>query len=180
MAERDLRLIGSQGPSGQLVVRLGDPVLDGYVEFLSGRCRPNTVLAAASDLRVFFAVVDKPPEQVTPGALLSTVAAAQVADHSSSRPRVATSLRVGESAWGCASAACSQHRVGVDLGSARLPVDAQMASGEPGRAEQGLAARTPAELAPADRSLDCPWLGRDQARGDGWHRAADCSAEGSR
>jgi site-specific recombinase XerD len=75
MADRDLCLIRSQGPSGQLVVRLGDPVLDGYLEFLSGRCRPNTVLAAASDLRVFFAVVDRPAEQVTAADVLGFVTA---------------------------------------------------------------------------------------------------------
>jgi site-specific recombinase XerD len=73
MADRDVCLIRSWGPSGELIARLGDPVLDGYLEFLSGRCRPNTVLAAASDLRVFFAVVDKPPEQVTATDVLGFV-----------------------------------------------------------------------------------------------------------
>jgi hypothetical protein len=38
-------------------VRLGDPLLDRYLEFVEGRARPNTVLATASDLRLFFAVV---------------------------------------------------------------------------------------------------------------------------
>lgn len=41
MADRDLCLIRSEGPAGELVVRLGDPVLDGYLEFLAGRCRPR-------------------------------------------------------------------------------------------------------------------------------------------
>jgi hypothetical protein len=36
-------------------------VLAGYVEFVAGRCRPNTVLATVSDLRAFFAVIDKEP-----------------------------------------------------------------------------------------------------------------------
>jgi hypothetical protein len=35
-------------------VRLGVPLLDVYLEFLAGRCRPNTVLAVAYDLKVFF------------------------------------------------------------------------------------------------------------------------------
>jgi len=52
-------LIRSRRPSGQVVVRLGVPLADDYLEFLEGRCRPNTVLAAAYDLRVFFGVVDK-------------------------------------------------------------------------------------------------------------------------
>jgi hypothetical protein len=40
------------------------PLADVYLESVGGRRRPNTVLAAASDLKVFFAVVDKPPDQV--------------------------------------------------------------------------------------------------------------------
>lgn len=75
MSQRDLCLTRSEGPSGERVVRLGDPVLDGYLEFLAGRCRPNTVLAAASDLRVFFSVVDKPPGQVRAGDVLGFVTA---------------------------------------------------------------------------------------------------------
>jgi site-specific recombinase XerD len=48
------------------VVRLGVPLLDEYLEFLAGRCRPNTVLAVAYDLKVFFTVVRKPPRRVRP------------------------------------------------------------------------------------------------------------------
>ena len=47
-------LIHSHDPSGGPVVRLGVSLLDDYLEFLSGRCRPNTVLAVAYDLKVFF------------------------------------------------------------------------------------------------------------------------------
>ena len=43
------------GPCGR------DEVLARYVEFVAARCRPNTVLATVSDLRVFFAVIDKDP-----------------------------------------------------------------------------------------------------------------------
>jgi site-specific recombinase XerD len=39
--------------------------LDRYLDFVAGRCRPNTVLATAYDLKVFFSVVAKPPAQVT-------------------------------------------------------------------------------------------------------------------
>jgi integrase/recombinase XerD len=48
------------GPSGR------DAVLARYVEFVAARCRPNTVLATVSDLRVFFSVIDKDPVAVTP------------------------------------------------------------------------------------------------------------------
>ncbi len=40
-------LIRSRGPGGEPVLRLGMPWVDDYLEFLAGRCRPNTVLAAA-------------------------------------------------------------------------------------------------------------------------------------
>jgi len=45
--------------SGTLVARTGVPLADVYLEFLGGRCRPNTVRAAAYDLKVFFSVVGK-------------------------------------------------------------------------------------------------------------------------
>jgi site-specific recombinase XerD len=63
-------LIHTHGSSGGLVVRLGVPLLDDYLEFLSGRSRPNTVLAVAYDLKVIFEVVGKPPKRVRPGDVL--------------------------------------------------------------------------------------------------------------
>lgn len=53
----DLCVIRSRGRFGELLLRLGVPVLDDYLRFVAGRCRPNTVLAAAYDLKVFFTVV---------------------------------------------------------------------------------------------------------------------------
>ena len=66
------RLTRRQSPSGQVTVRLGGPLLDAYLEFLEGRCRPNTVLAAGFDLKVFFTVVAKPPAQVTSADVLAS------------------------------------------------------------------------------------------------------------
>jgi hypothetical protein len=57
------------------VVRLGMPVVDDYLGFLDGRCRPNTVLAAGYDLKVFFAVVGKPPDEVRPADVLGFITA---------------------------------------------------------------------------------------------------------
>jgi integrase/recombinase XerD len=37
-------LTRSGSAAGDLVVRLGVPLLDEYLEFLAGRCRPDTVL----------------------------------------------------------------------------------------------------------------------------------------
>jgi site-specific recombinase XerD len=50
-------------------------LVDDYLGFLEGRCRPNTVLAAAYDLRVFFAVVDKTPAAVGPADVLGFITA---------------------------------------------------------------------------------------------------------
>ena len=44
------------GAGGRVEVRLGHPVVDLYLEFLAARCRPNTMLAAGFDLKVFFAL----------------------------------------------------------------------------------------------------------------------------
>ncbi len=85
MSLLDPCLIRSRGPSGQVVVRLGVPLVDDYLEFLEGRCRPNTVLAAAYDLRVFFSVVDKAPGEVVPADVLGFITA-QRTGRSSTEP----------------------------------------------------------------------------------------------
>jgi integrase/recombinase XerD len=63
------------GPSGEPVLGLGMRLVDEYLEFLEGRCRPNTVLAAAYDLKVFFTVVAKPPAEVAPADVLGFITA---------------------------------------------------------------------------------------------------------
>lgn len=78
MSGFDPCLIRSRGPSGEAVVRLGAPLLDAYLEFLAGRCRPNTVLAAAYDLKVFFAVVAKAPGEVCPADVLGFITAQRI------------------------------------------------------------------------------------------------------
>jgi len=40
--------------SGQVRVSLGDRLVDRYLEFVAGRCRPNTLRAVAFDLKAFF------------------------------------------------------------------------------------------------------------------------------
>jgi hypothetical protein len=61
MSWSDLRVHRSRSAAGDLVVRFGVAVLDGYLEFLSVRSRPNTVAAVAYDLKVFFSVVASHP-----------------------------------------------------------------------------------------------------------------------
>jgi hypothetical protein len=65
----------SRNAAGDLVVRLGVPQLDGYLEFLGAHSRPNTALAVAYDLTVFVAVVGKPAGQVTAADVLGFVTA---------------------------------------------------------------------------------------------------------
>lgn len=71
----DLCLIRSCDAAGRPVVRVGVPLADEYLEFLSGRSRPNSVLAAGYDLKVFFAVVGIAPQDVVPGDVLAFVTA---------------------------------------------------------------------------------------------------------
>ena len=75
MSVPDPCLIRSRGRCGEPVLRVGVPLVDDYLEFLEGRCRPNTVLAAAYDLRVFFTVVAKSPAEVGPADVLGFITA---------------------------------------------------------------------------------------------------------
>jgi hypothetical protein len=53
---------------------LGEPTLDRYLLFVSSRARWNTVLATASDLRAFFAVIDQAPHDVAVVDVLAFIA----------------------------------------------------------------------------------------------------------
>jgi site-specific recombinase XerD len=70
-----LCLVASSGSRCAAGVRLGEPLLDAYLEFVAARCRPNTVLATAFDLKVFFAVVAKRPAEVRPADVLGFMTA---------------------------------------------------------------------------------------------------------
>src|SRR5437764_14325597 len=51
--------------SGQVRYRLGERLVDRYLEFGAGRCRPDTLRAVAFDLKAFFVVTGKDPVEVT-------------------------------------------------------------------------------------------------------------------
>ena len=51
-------------------VTLGHPLLDDYLEFVAARARPNTLIAVAYDLKVFFTEVVKQPADVTTADVL--------------------------------------------------------------------------------------------------------------
>jgi integrase/recombinase XerD len=72
-------------PSGEVSVRLGHELLDDYLRFLAGRARPNSVLAAAFDLKVFFTWAQKEPDEVTTRDVINFVAAQRA-------PRVAAKV----------------------------------------------------------------------------------------
>src|SRR6516225_564444 len=91
MDAADVCVVSSRDVRGGLVVRTGIPLVDIYLEFLGGRCRPNTVLAAAYDLKVFFEVVAGPADQVRPADVLGFIAA-QRAGRAGSRALQAVGL----------------------------------------------------------------------------------------
>jgi integrase/recombinase XerD len=58
-------LVRSVTGAGQVRYRLGERLVDRYLEFVAGRCRPNTLRAVAFDLKAFFTVVGTAPVEVT-------------------------------------------------------------------------------------------------------------------
>lgn len=70
----------SRRPLGDTGVEvwLGHELLDDYLRFVAARCRPNSVLAAGYDLKVFFTVVGKDPVEVTTSDVLDFIAAQRV------------------------------------------------------------------------------------------------------
>lgn len=68
-------LVRSHDRAGAVSVVLGHPLVDDYLEFVAARCRPNTLLAIAYDLKVFFSVVAKAPAQVRTTDVLAFIAA---------------------------------------------------------------------------------------------------------
>ena len=61
------------GAGGRVEVRLGHPVVDNYLEFMAARCRPNMVLAAGFDLKVFFTLFPVEPTEVTTADVLAFI-----------------------------------------------------------------------------------------------------------
>ena len=57
-------LVRTPRSGGGEVFRLGHPLLDAYLDLVTARARPNTVVATAFDLKVFFSIVGKEPDQV--------------------------------------------------------------------------------------------------------------------
>jgi integrase/recombinase XerD len=58
-------LVHSVPGSGQVRYSLGDRLVDRYLEFVAGRCRPDMLRAVAFDLKAFFTVTAKDPVEIT-------------------------------------------------------------------------------------------------------------------
>lgn len=115
-------------------LRLGHLLLDDYLELVAARARPNTLLAAAWDLKVFFGVVAKDPVEVTTADVLAFISDQR-------RPR----RGLGWCGWRTASRAWRPARSSGGWrawGAVHLPGDAWGRGGQPGAAWAG---GTPAE-----------------------------------
>ncbi len=66
-------LIRVDAPEGRVDLRLGHRLVDDFLAFADARCRPNTVLAAGFDLKVFFTIVGKDPVDVTTADVLEFI-----------------------------------------------------------------------------------------------------------
>ena len=68
-------LVRTPRPGGGELIRLGHPLLDAYLDLVSARGRPNTLLATAFDLKVFFSIIDKEPGDVVAADVLAFIKA---------------------------------------------------------------------------------------------------------
>jgi integrase/recombinase XerD len=93
-------------------------LVDDCLEFLEGRCRPNTVLAAAYDLRVFFTVVAKPAAEVEPADVLGFIAAQRTGRRQGAVP---TSVDTARDSSGVATSTVAR-RLSIISGVLRLSV----------------------------------------------------------
>ena len=78
---------------------VGHPLVDDFLEFAESRARPNTVRAYAHDLKAFFTVVAKEPEDVRPADVMGFITAQR-------RPRPGTEkvVRITDGGAGLSSA----------------------------------------------------------------------------
>jgi integrase/recombinase XerD len=68
-------LDGRPEPGRARSVRLGHRLVDAYLELVAARARPNTLIATAYDLKVFFTVVRREPAAVTTADVLGFIKA---------------------------------------------------------------------------------------------------------
>ena len=66
-------LLQRHRPAGGTVISLGHRLLDDYLELVAARSRPNTVLASAYDLKVFFSIIGRDPVEVDTADVLAFI-----------------------------------------------------------------------------------------------------------
>ncbi|MGP3948841.1 tyrosine-type recombinase/integrase [Streptomyces sp. 7N604] len=69
------QLVRRVDAAGNPAASLGHVLVDDYLEFVAARCRPNTLLATAFDLKVFFSVVPKEPADVVTADIFAFITA---------------------------------------------------------------------------------------------------------
>lgn len=117
-------------------ITLGHPVLDDYLAFVGARARPNTWLAIASDLKIFFQSVAKEPAQVTAADVFAFLASQRA-------PRRENVVRLEDGEAGLAARTVARRLSSVrglfaylvsrgDAGVATNPVPASLAARRPG------------------------------------------------
>ena len=131
------RLVRSTADGGIPVITLGHPLLDDYLAFVAARGRTNTWLAVASDLKVFFTVVARPPAEVTAADVFGFLAAQRAPRHGSRVVRLEdgkkaarTITRRLSSVRGLYAYLCARE----DTGVLRNPVPGSLAARLAGRA----------------------------------------------
>jgi integrase len=68
-------LVRGVDAAGNPAASLGHALVDDYLEFVAARCRPNTLLATAYDLKVFFSAVPKEPTDVVTADVFAFITA---------------------------------------------------------------------------------------------------------
>ncbi|MFG3227356.1 tyrosine-type recombinase/integrase [Kitasatospora sp. NPDC048194] len=69
------KLVRRVDAAGNPAASLGHALVDDYLEFVAARCRPNTLLATAYDLKVFFSAVPKEPTDVVTADIFAFITA---------------------------------------------------------------------------------------------------------
>ncbi|WP_164382775.1 tyrosine-type recombinase/integrase [Streptomyces sp. OM5714] len=69
------QLVRRVDAAGNPAASLGHALVDDYLEFVAARCRPNTLLATAYDLKVFFSMVPKEPADVVTADIFAFITA---------------------------------------------------------------------------------------------------------
>ena len=96
------------------VPRLGHRLLDDFLDMVAARARPNTVLATAFDLKVFFSVVGKEPAEIGEADVLAFIQAQR-------QPRRGAAVVRIEDGEAGAVGAHHQASTGLDHRAIRVP-----------------------------------------------------------